>query len=152
MSQPKRVILRLDEADINEHDLYEPVRLYLEKHGHSASELEADRHFVHIQPPNLVRLQANPKIYITIDLEKDQFLGPLDSDFPHELYRIRRQGDEMVIFGYREGQWLQNYKRQVRQVTDELYPWGMTRRDSYRRNPESHAITGDQDQFNSNKA
>lgn len=95
MCQPKRIILRLDEADINEHDPYEPVRLYLEKYGHSASELEADRHFVHVQPPNLVRSQANPKIYITIDLEKDKFSGPLDSDFPHDLYRIRRQGDEM---------------------------------------------------------
>lgn len=95
MSQAKRVILRLREADINPNDIYEPVRLYLEKRGRSATELEADRHFIHVQPPNPDILQSDPKIHIIIDLEKDKFCGDLDHDFPHEIYRIRRQDNDM---------------------------------------------------------
>lgn len=97
MDQAKRVVLRLREADINDLDLYEPVRLYLEKHGHSPSEIEANRHFIHIQPPNPHIPQADPKIHIIIDLETNQFSGQLDRDFPHEFYRIRRQETELCV-------------------------------------------------------
>lgn len=97
MDQAKRVVLRLREADINDLDLYEPVRLYLEKHGHSPSEIEANRHFIHIQPPNPHIPQADPKIHIIIDIETNQFSGYLDRDFPHEFYRIRRQGTELYV-------------------------------------------------------
>lgn len=75
------MILRLHEADINDHDLYEPVRLYLKKHGHPASEIKANRHFIHIQPPNPHIPQADPKIHIIIDMETVQFSGQIDCDF-----------------------------------------------------------------------
>lgn len=58
MDQVKQVVLCLREADINDLDLYKPVHLYLEKHGHSPSEIEANRHFIHIQPPNWIFKQA----------------------------------------------------------------------------------------------
>lgn len=95
MLQAKRVILRLSEADLNKDDIYEPVRLYLEKYGHSPDELATDRHFIHVQPPNPHILQKDPKIHIVIDLEKKNFSGPLDSNFPHDVHRIRRQDSEM---------------------------------------------------------
>lgn len=97
MAPVKRVILRLREADINDHDLYEPVRLYLEKHGHSSSEIGANRHFIHIQPPNPHIPQTDPKIHVIIDMEAEQFSGYLSHDFPHEFYRVRRQGSELYL-------------------------------------------------------
>ncbi|GIK04367.1 hypothetical protein Aspvir_008448 [Aspergillus viridinutans] len=133
MSGPKRVILRLSESDLNPDDVYEPVRLYLEKHGHSSDELATERHFIHVQPPNPHILQNDPKIHIVIDLEKDQFSGPLDSNFPHDLHRIRRKDDKLEIYAYREGAWLENFKRQIRHFTDGCYPWGMTTMDSRKR-------------------
>lgn len=97
MAQAKRVVLRLRETDINYDDLYEPVRLYLEKHGRSSSEIEANRHFIHIQPANPHIPQVDPKIHIVVDIETDQFSGPLDPDFPHEFYRIRRDNTELCV-------------------------------------------------------
>lgn len=52
MAPVKRVVLRLCEAHINNHDLYEHVRLYLEKDRHSSPEIEPNWHFIRIQPPN----------------------------------------------------------------------------------------------------
>lgn len=97
MAQAKRVVLRLQEADVNDCDLYEPVRLYLEKNGRSSSEIEANRHIIHIQPPNPHIPQVNPSIYIVVDIEKEQFSGPLDKSFPHEFYRIPRHGNELYV-------------------------------------------------------
>ncbi|BAE54967.1 unnamed protein product [Aspergillus oryzae RIB40] len=84
MDHPKRVILRLQEADLDEADLYEPVRLYLEKNGRSIEELDTDRHFVHIQPPNPDIPQVDPKLHVVIDLEAEKYTGKLGPDFPYE--------------------------------------------------------------------
>jgi hypothetical protein len=95
MDQAKRVILRLRETELDDSDPYESVRLYLQKNGRSVEELNEDRHFVHIQPSNPHIPQTDPKIHIIIDIEKDQFSGTLDANFPHEIYRVRRIDNEM---------------------------------------------------------
>jgi hypothetical protein len=95
MNQAKRVILRLREAELDYDNPYESVRLYLKKNGRSVKELEADRHFIHVQPPNPDIPQIDPKVHIIIDIEKDQFSGTLDDNFPHEIYRIRRLDNKM---------------------------------------------------------
>ncbi|RWQ94704.1 hypothetical protein C8Q69DRAFT_471151 [Paecilomyces variotii] len=129
MNQAKRVILRIPEPDFNPHDPYEAVRLYLEKNGRSATELETGRHFIHIQPSNSDITQRNPKIYIIMDIEKDCFSGPIHHDFPHEIYRICRVDNKLMIGIYRDSPWYRNFYREVRKITDESYPWGKTRRD-----------------------
>ena len=96
MNPAKRVILRLREAEINYDDLYESVRVYFETNGRSVEELEADRHFIHVQPSNPDIPQTDPKIHIIIDLEKDQFSGALHENFPHEIYRVRRLDDNRM--------------------------------------------------------
>ena len=48
MAEAKRVILRLREADINTFDLYEPIRLYLERNRYTLSEIEANYYFIYI--------------------------------------------------------------------------------------------------------
>lgn len=35
-----------------------------------------------------------------------------------------------AIYRYRETPWFENFKWQVRQYTDKLYPWGMTKMDN----------------------
>lgn len=52
MNQAKGVILRLREAELDYDNPYESVRLYLENNGCSVTEVETDRHFIHVQPPN----------------------------------------------------------------------------------------------------
>ncbi|KAL2811157.1 hypothetical protein BDW59DRAFT_60437 [Aspergillus cavernicola] len=129
MVQAKRVILRVREADLDFLDIYEPVRLHLQHNDRSVSELEEDRHFIHIQPPNPDIPQTDPKIHIIIDLEKDSFSGGLDGDFPHELYRMRRVDDKLRICVYQDGPWYRNFVSKIRTFTDDLYPWGCTSHD-----------------------
>ncbi|KAJ1714024.1 hypothetical protein NYO67_3818 [Aspergillus flavus] len=129
MDHPKRVILRLQEADLDEADLYEPVRLYLEKNGRSIEELDTDRHFVHIQPPNPDIPQVDPKLHVVIDLEAEKYTGKLGPDFPYEVYRVRRMDGKLVMFGFKDGVWYQNFVRKLRSIIDDVYPWGRTKRD-----------------------
>lgn len=104
---PKRVIIRLQQSDFNDRDPELPARIYLEKFR-SLNEFGENRHFIHIQPPspgnndnddngnsndNREKLQFpenDYKIHVIIDIEKDQFSGPLGEDFPHEMYRLKR--------------------------------------------------------------
>ncbi|GAB1200682.1 hypothetical protein APSETT444_010057 [Aspergillus pseudonomiae] len=129
MDQPKRVILRLQEADLDEADLYEPVRLYFEKNGRSIEELDTSRHFVHIQPSNADIPQIDPKLHVVIDLEADKYSGTLGPDFPHELYRVRRVDGKLVMFGFKDGPWYDNFLHKIRLIIDDVYPWGKTKRD-----------------------
>ncbi|EEP82913.1 predicted protein [Uncinocarpus reesii 1704] len=143
MDQAKRVILRLREAEQDEEDLYEPVRLYLEKNGRSVEELNSDRHFVHIQPSNPDIPQVDPKIHIIIDIEVDKFTGNhVNADFPHELYRVRRVDGQMTMFTFKNAVWYSNFLHKLRAITDEAYPWGMTTYDYRRGNSvETHTRT-----------
>ncbi|KAJ5921333.1 hypothetical protein N7466_009659 [Penicillium verhagenii] len=100
MPEAKRVILRLAETDMNYLDPYEPVRLYLEKTNQSLQDLDDNHHFIHIQPPNPEIPQVKPKIHVVIDFEKEKFAGSTlkgHPDFPHEFYRLHRDGDELYV-------------------------------------------------------
>ncbi|KAE8355726.1 hypothetical protein BDV28DRAFT_128493 [Aspergillus coremiiformis] len=129
MEQPKRVILRLRETDLDEADIYEPIRLYLDKTGRSVQELDTGRHFIHIQPPNPDIPQVDPKLHLVIDVEAASFSGKLGPDFPHEVYRIRRVDGKLVMFAFKDGAWYQNFVRKLRAIIDDVYPWGGTKRD-----------------------
>lgn len=97
MDYAKRVILRIREADVNWTDQFEPVRLYLEKKGHSSEETTTpwNNHFVHLQPPSDIP-QQDPKIHIIIDLNKARFSKTfVDDEVPHEMYRIRYVDNKM---------------------------------------------------------
>ena len=100
MDNAKRVILRIREADVNWTDQFMPVRLYLEKKGHSIEAIAKplDRHFVHVQLPSDI-FQWDPKIRIIIGINKDQFSKTLvGDDLPHEIYCIRYLDDKMWVF------------------------------------------------------
>ncbi|KAL3474268.1 hypothetical protein BJX99DRAFT_248352 [Aspergillus californicus] len=140
MAQSKRVILRVREADVNWEDPYEPVRLYLELKGRSATELEENRHYIHLQPPNSHIPQLDPKIHIVIDFETAAFSGVLGDDFPHELYRVRRVDDRMRIFGFKDGLYYTNFLSKLRVFTDDLYPWGCTTHDLRVREMEAAGV------------
>jgi hypothetical protein len=45
--------------------------------------------------PTQIYHRSTPKVHIIIDIEKDQFSGILDDNFPHEIYRIRRLDHKM---------------------------------------------------------
>ncbi|KAL4913351.1 hypothetical protein BDW62DRAFT_205677 [Aspergillus aurantiobrunneus] len=126
MSQAKRVILRYPEAMMDDSDLYKPVRVYFTKLERPLDELESGRHWIHVQPPTAL-IDApqlpNPKVHIVIDLEKDQFSGPLGPGLPHELYGVRMQGDEFVLGIYEEDV-KHNMLQKIRYFTDNWYPWG----------------------------
>ncbi|KAJ5644229.1 uncharacterized protein N7484_006736 [Penicillium longicatenatum] len=113
LDQAKRVILRLQEADMNYNDPYEPVRLYLEKMGHSLQHLDENHHFIHIQPPNPDIPQIDPKIHVVIDFETAKFSGPIEGDFPHEFYRVRREGGKLTLARYRESTWFTNFQQKI---------------------------------------
>ncbi|KAL2820908.1 hypothetical protein BDW59DRAFT_174360 [Aspergillus cavernicola] len=123
-AQPKRVILRVREAEFNCEDPDEPVRSYLQNNGRSVHELEEDRHFIHIQRFNPDIPQIDPKIHIVIYLEKYAFSGILDSDFPHELYRISCVDDKMTVGVFKDGPWYRTFLPKLRVFIDDLYPWG----------------------------
>ncbi|KAL4784337.1 hypothetical protein BJX76DRAFT_357183 [Aspergillus varians] len=103
MAQPKRVILRIREAEINDEDLYEAVRVYFQASGHPVEGLNERRHFIHIQPSNPDIPQNDPKIHIVMDLEKNAYSGVLGDDFPHDLYRIHRIDGQMRLCAFRDG-------------------------------------------------
>ena len=87
------------EADVDWADPFEPVRLYLQKKGHSAEEIKdpLNRHFVHLQPPSDIP-QKDPKIHVVIDLNKDQFSNVfVDENLPHEIYSIRYLDNKMSV-------------------------------------------------------
>lgn len=95
MAEPKRVILRLSESDVNDNDLYEPVRAYLLKVGRSIEELSENRHWIHFQPSNAHIPQRDLKVHIVMDLEKDKFSGPIGDDFPHDFHRVHRRDGQL---------------------------------------------------------
>ncbi|KAL5338415.1 hypothetical protein BJX70DRAFT_388632 [Aspergillus crustosus] len=126
MTTAKRIILRFPEDIQNPYDLYEPVRLYFAKFNRPVEELNSDRHWIHLQPPSDIP-QANPKLHIVIDLETDEFSGPLGPGFPHELYRVRRQNNELVLGIYKDDV-RENLLSKIRHYADHFYPWGQDRR------------------------
>ena len=93
MSQAKRVILRVAEDDMDYQDPYQFVRLYFTK-LHTDLSFDLTRHCIHLQPPSDIP-QSNTKIHIVIDFEVKDFSGPLDKDFPHEIYAVRRMDNNM---------------------------------------------------------
>lgn len=96
--ESKRVILRLRESDfpdVSYNDLTQSVEAYLTFSGRSPEELAQGRHFFHFQPPNSHIPQKNPRFHIIIDIEEMGHSGPLQKDFPHEIYRISRRNDGM---------------------------------------------------------
>ncbi|RJE20685.1 hypothetical protein PHISCL_06984 [Aspergillus sclerotialis] len=93
MIQAKRIILRLAEDDMDYRDPYQFVRLYFRK-LHSDLSPDLTRHCIHLQPPSDMP-QSNTKVHIVIDLEVKDFSGPLNRDFPHEIYAVRRRDDDM---------------------------------------------------------
>ena len=98
MTKAKRVILRLranDFNDFNHADHVKPVESYLIFSGRSTQELVENRHYVHVEPLNPEITKSNPRFHIIIDIEKDHFQGTLDQNFPHELYRVRRENDDL---------------------------------------------------------
>ncbi|KAL3473239.1 hypothetical protein BJX99DRAFT_201435 [Aspergillus californicus] len=131
MSGLKRVILRIPENQMNFQDPAEFVRFYFTKFPSDAGSDPA-RHFVHYQPPSDFP-QSNPKIHIVIDLEIQQFSGPLTKDFPHEVYSLRRGPEQLEIYAYPEAT-KQNLIQKIREYSDDFYTWA---RDPDRRDAAS---------------
>lgn len=95
---PKRVILRLQEnnfPNMSYSDIVECVNCFLAFSGRLPEEIEQGRHFWHFQPPSPDPPQANPRFHIIIDIDKMEHSGPLDEQFPHEIYRVSRVENEM---------------------------------------------------------
>ena len=70
-------------AELWDKDPAEFKRLVLARHK-TPEELDAARHYVHVQPP----MTPSGRFHIVIDLETSKHSGTLPSDFPHEIYRV----------------------------------------------------------------
>lgn len=97
MDTAKRVILRLREVDFDIMDPSEAIRFYFQKMDYSLKQLEDDRHFIHIQPSNAHISQKDPQFHVIIDMNKTAFSGPLEHDFPHEIYVVRRNDGQLYV-------------------------------------------------------
>lgn len=94
----KRVILRLREGDFSNmlySDIVPCVKRYLEFSGRAVEEAEQNKHFWHFQPPHADPPQANPRFHIIIDIDDAEHSGPLQKDFPHEIYRVAKVENQM---------------------------------------------------------
>jgi len=90
--QPKRVILRLRVRDFeggNSFEYIDAIKAYLAFAKRPTSELEENKHYVHIEPFQDPELQQTT-FHITLDINKDLLDQPNFQDLPHEVYRIRR--------------------------------------------------------------
>ncbi|OQE07796.1 hypothetical protein PENVUL_c012G06924 [Penicillium vulpinum] len=121
---PKRVILRLQESNfprMSYSDIVECVKCFLAYSGRLPEETEQGWHFWHLQPPSPVTPQANPRFHIIIDINRMEHSGPLDEQFPHEIYRVSRVENEIK-------QEHDNFLRKLRHFSDDFYPWGEEKR------------------------
>lgn len=85
--EPKRIILRLRNEDFplfSNSDIHECIKSFLTFSNRSPDELDTGTHYFHVQPPTT----PGGRSHIVIDLEASKHSGSLQSDFPHEIYRI----------------------------------------------------------------
>ncbi len=90
--QPKRVILRLQVRDFegrNSFKYIDAIKAYLTFAKRPTSELEENKHYVHIEPFQQPELQQTT-FHITLDINKDLLDDPNIQVLRHEVYRIRR--------------------------------------------------------------
>ncbi|KAJ5544174.1 hypothetical protein N7494_005453 [Penicillium frequentans] len=72
-------------------DVLACVRQFLVLDKRPGEELKGN-HFWHFRPSTGGR---DPKSYIIIDIEKGHHPGPMQEDFPHEIYRVDKKEDKM---------------------------------------------------------
>ncbi|KAF1949788.1 hypothetical protein CC80DRAFT_555015 [Byssothecium circinans] len=108
----KRVILRLKVNEFSEGDPSEyndAIKTYLAFDGH----------------PEL----RQTRFHITLDMEQDSTENPDFGKLPHEIYRIRRDGQgKFQVTQIQNALERENLIRKIRQYSDFLYPWGRTKR------------------------
>ncbi|KAJ5608652.1 hypothetical protein N7528_009219 [Penicillium herquei] len=88
---------------------------------HRADEVDEGKHYWHFYPASQ---RENSKSYIIIDMDKDGYpvSSYLPSEFPHELYHMKAEGEEKRIANYEQlvkDRLLPN----IRSFTDHFYPW-----------------------------
>jgi hypothetical protein len=94
----KRVILRLRASEFEDFahdDYFKVVQSFLIFSGRSDHEVDEDKHFYRVEPLNPEIAKPNARFHIIIDLEKSQFNGALGQNFPHDVYRVRRDNDKL---------------------------------------------------------
>lgn len=94
----KRVILRLRESqfpEIKYSEIIACVESFLVFTARPAEEAHQDKHFWHLQLPSGDSPIADERFHIVIDVNKSGHSGPLPTNFPHEIYRVKKVGKEM---------------------------------------------------------
>lgn len=90
----KRVILRLRENDFpdieSDSDIVACVKSFLEFSGRPGEEVDQGKHYWHFQPPSPDPSLENQRFHIIIDIDREHHSGPLQEDFPHEIYRVAK--------------------------------------------------------------
>ncbi|KAF2007157.1 hypothetical protein P154DRAFT_378025, partial [Amniculicola lignicola CBS 123094] len=123
----KRVILRLRVNEFSEGDPSEyndAIKTYLAFAGRPTTEWEEDRHYAHIEPFQDPELRQT-RFHITLDMEQDSTENPDFGNLPHEVYRIRRDGQgKLRVTLIQNPLERENFIRKFREYSDILYPWG----------------------------
>lgn len=147
---PKRVILRLsvrEFGDWSEPLLFEVVQSLFRYLGRPVEELGDERHYYRAEPLQQQTSKPQTRFHVIVDLNKDQFKGPIDNSVEHEIYRVHMKDSMLVkicplsiasliyvrfllsaISPYKNVEERENLIRRTRYYTDQLYPFGTTRR------------------------
>lgn len=91
----KRVILRLRESDFPDIlplEIVACVQALLEFIDRPAEEALQGKHFWHFQPSTGA---ADSRFHIVVDIDKAGHSGPIQGDFPHDIYRVKKVQNEM---------------------------------------------------------
>ncbi|KAJ6019429.1 hypothetical protein N7499_003403 [Penicillium canescens] len=91
----KRVILRLRESefpDISPSEIVACVQALLIFINRPAEEALQGRHFWHFHPSTG---KADSRFHIVIDIDEAGHSGPIQEDFPHDIYRVMKIQNEM---------------------------------------------------------
>lgn len=76
-------------------DIIACIKRFLEFSGRDGEEAEQDMHYWHFQPPCMEPPQPNERFHIIIDIDTAEHSGPLQKEFPHEIYRVGKVDDQM---------------------------------------------------------
>ncbi|KAH2676469.1 hypothetical protein KXW53_009640, partial [Aspergillus fumigatus] len=118
---PKRVILRLsvrEFGDWSEPLLFEVVQSLFRYLGRPVEELGDERHYYRAEPLQQQTSKPQTRFHVIVDLNKDQFKGPIDNSVEHEIYRVHRK-DSIAISPYKNVEERENLIRRTRYYTDQ---------------------------------
>ncbi|KAI2741985.1 hypothetical protein DTO013F2_8648 [Penicillium roqueforti] len=113
-----------DFPDMKYPEIVACVKAFMIFNERPAEEALQEKHFWHFQPSNG---QAGTRFHIVIDIDKFGHSGAIERDFPHEIYRVVKNHDEIRIVPYPRKNVRDHLLCKIRDFSDANYPWGKDR-------------------------